>query len=183
MPSISKIALTLLSLSYVLAAPLPQFAGEGAAANTIFSDTDNGVGYGFENAEDNIAGNIATVKGAFPAVRRQLAGEGAAADSILTDTDNGVGYGTENAETTSRATSPLSRVLPQGLLLPQRLPQRPPRKALSLAVNSTRSPTALARSGTQPVLARRQFQSSLLLTALTGRRLALLRTRVRRKAR
>jgi hypothetical protein len=62
MPSISRIVLTLLSISYVLAAPLPQLAGEGAAANSILSDTDNGVGYGIENAEDNIAGNVATVK-------------------------------------------------------------------------------------------------------------------------
>jgi hypothetical protein len=98
MPSISRIVLTLLSISYVLAAPLPQLAGEGAAANSILSDTDNGVGYGIENAEDNIAGNVATVNGVVLAVRRQLAGEGAATDSILTDTDNGFGYGTEDAE-------------------------------------------------------------------------------------
>jgi hypothetical protein len=86
--------------SGVIAAPLPQLAGEGAAADSIISQTDNGVGYGTENALDNLAGNVNTVKGAVPAVpavRRQLAGEGAAADSIISQTDNGVGYGTENA--------------------------------------------------------------------------------------
>jgi hypothetical protein len=86
-----------------LAAPVPQLAGEGAAANSILSDTDNGVGYGTEDALDNTANLITSLKGGVPALparfraRRQLAGEGAAADSILSDTDNGVGYGTENA--------------------------------------------------------------------------------------
>lgn len=93
----------LLFCSATLAAPVPQLAGEGAAANSILSSTDNGVGYGIENAEDNTAALITSTKGGIPAVpatkaRRQLAGEGAAADSILTDTDNGVGYGVENAE-------------------------------------------------------------------------------------
>ncbi|TKA83068.1 hypothetical protein B0A55_00928 [Friedmanniomyces simplex] len=82
----------------VLAAPLPQLAGEGAAANSILSSTDNGVGFGIENAEDNLAGNVATLKADGVPAKRQLAGEGAAADSILSSTDNGVGYGTENAE-------------------------------------------------------------------------------------
>jgi len=83
----------------VLAAPLPQLHGEGVAADALLTDTDNGVGYGVENAEDNLAGNVATVKAAVPAaVRRQLHGEGVAADALLTDTDNGVGYGIENAE-------------------------------------------------------------------------------------
>ena len=77
----------------VLAAPLPQLAGEGAACNSILSSTDNGVGYGIENAEDNIAKSISGKK-----VTRQLAGEGAACNSILSSTDNGVGYGIENAE-------------------------------------------------------------------------------------
>lgn len=93
-----------------LAAPLPQLAGEGAAANSILSSTDNGVGYGIENAEDNTAALIASAKGGStggaaapagpppPKAKRQLAGEGAAANSILSSTDNGVGYGIENAE-------------------------------------------------------------------------------------
>lgn len=93
----------LLFCTGVLAAPVPQLAGEGAAANSILSDTDNGVGFGIENAEDNTANLITATKGgaavpAVPKLRRQLAGEGAAADSILTDTDNGVGFGIENAE-------------------------------------------------------------------------------------
>jgi hypothetical protein len=87
----------------VLAAPLPQLAGEGSAADSILTDTDNGVGFGIENAEDNIADNIAQIKGSVPATPallrvRQLAGEGAAANSILSDTENGVGFGIENAE-------------------------------------------------------------------------------------
>ncbi|EME85526.1 uncharacterized protein MYCFIDRAFT_18549, partial [Pseudocercospora fijiensis CIRAD86] len=57
----------------VLAAPVPQLAGEGAACNSVLSSTDNGVGYGVENAEDNTANTIS-------------------------GTDNGVGYGVENAE-------------------------------------------------------------------------------------
>jgi hypothetical protein len=32
-----------------------QLAGEGSLFDSLFSDTDNGVGYGVENAEDNIA--------------------------------------------------------------------------------------------------------------------------------
>jgi HPt (histidine-containing phosphotransfer) domain-containing protein len=107
--------------SSVIAAPLPQLAGEGAAANSIISDTDNGVGYGTENALDNLAGNVATLKGAAPAaraVRRQLGGEGAAADSIISDTDNGVGYGTENVldalagnVATLKGTAPAARAI------------------------------------------------------------------------
>lgn len=80
--------------STVLAAPLPQLAGEGAACNSIFSSTDNGIGYGIENAENNIASNL---KGKTVG-RRQLAGEGALCDSIFSSTDNGIGYGIENAE-------------------------------------------------------------------------------------
>jgi hypothetical protein len=64
MPSISKIILAALLLtSSALALPTPQLAGEGAALNSIFSSTDNGVGHSVEAAEENIAGNIASVKG------------------------------------------------------------------------------------------------------------------------
>lgn len=35
-----------------------QLAGEGAACNSVLSSTDNGVGYGVENAEDNTANLI-----------------------------------------------------------------------------------------------------------------------------
>jgi hypothetical protein len=74
-----------------LAAPvgIRQLAGEGSACNSIFTSTDNGVGYGTEYGEENLAKSIK---------QRQLHGEGEACDSILTQTDNGVGYGTENAE-------------------------------------------------------------------------------------
>ncbi|KAL5381486.1 hypothetical protein DPSP01_007199 [Paraphaeosphaeria sporulosa] len=93
------LTLALLTVAYAL--PTPQLAGEGAAANSLLSSTDNGVGYGIENAEDNTAALVGSIKGsipAVPAVRRQLAGEGAAANSLLSSTDNGVGYGIENAE-------------------------------------------------------------------------------------
>ena len=45
-------AILAFTFSGVLAAPLPQLAGEGAACNSVLSSTDNGVGYGVENAED-----------------------------------------------------------------------------------------------------------------------------------
>jgi len=54
MPSFSKTVLLLSAVSqfaFVLAAPVPQLAGEGSACNSILSSTDNGVGYGVENAE------------------------------------------------------------------------------------------------------------------------------------
>jgi hypothetical protein len=35
-----------------------QLAGEGAAADSLFTDTDNGIGYGVEHAEDNTANLI-----------------------------------------------------------------------------------------------------------------------------
>jgi len=92
MPSYSSLFVTLLLSTNVLALPLPQLAGEGAACDSILSSTDNGVGYGVENAENNVAATISSVR------RRQLAGEGAACNSVLSSTDNGVGYGIENAE-------------------------------------------------------------------------------------
>jgi hypothetical protein len=53
MPSITKSLLLLAALQAftTLAAPIPQLAGEGAACNSVLSSTDNGVGYGVENAE------------------------------------------------------------------------------------------------------------------------------------
>ncbi|KAK5703035.1 hypothetical protein LTR97_003981 [Elasticomyces elasticus] len=96
----SAIAAVILAFAsvQVFAAPLPQLAGEGAAANSILSGTDNAIGFGIKNAEDKLAGNVATVKGLIPTTKRQLAGEGAAANSILSGTDNAVGYGIEDAE-------------------------------------------------------------------------------------
>ncbi|KAH6637377.1 hypothetical protein C7974DRAFT_450233 [Boeremia exigua] len=73
MPSATKTILALILLSAASALPTPQLAGEGAAADSLFSSTDNGIGYGIENAEDNLAALIASNKGAAPAapVRRQ----------------------------------------------------------------------------------------------------------------
>jgi hypothetical protein len=64
MPSFTKTLLAILLATSVAAIPVPQLAGEGAAANSILSETDNAIGYGIEDAEDNIAANIVTLKGA-----------------------------------------------------------------------------------------------------------------------
>jgi hypothetical protein len=105
----------LLFSTTILAAPLPQLAGEGEALNSIFSSTDNGIGFGVENAEDNTADLITSIKGGStgsttPAgsggappppphkVRRQFAGEGQALNSIFSSTDNGVGFAVKDAE-------------------------------------------------------------------------------------
>jgi hypothetical protein len=91
----TRVVLILLLGQTSLAAPIyrRQLAGEGSACNSIFTSTDNGVGYGIEYAEENAAKMLSSnIK------QRQLHGEGEACDSILTQTDNGVGYGIENAE-------------------------------------------------------------------------------------
>ncbi|THW94048.1 hypothetical protein D6D17_08217 [Aureobasidium pullulans] len=102
MPSLNKsilILATITQAAFVLAAPIPQLAGEGNACSSILSSTDNGIGYGIENAEDNTAALIKSGK----VGRRQLAGEGNACSSILSSTDNGVGYGVKNAEDNTAA--------------------------------------------------------------------------------
>jgi hypothetical protein len=63
MPSFTKSLITLLLTTTALALPTPQLAGEGAALNSIFSSTDNGIGYGIKNAEQNLANNVAQLKG------------------------------------------------------------------------------------------------------------------------
>lgn len=63
MPSAAKNILALIFLTAVAALPTPQLAGEGQAFDSVFTDTDNGVGYGIENAEDNLAGLISGTKG------------------------------------------------------------------------------------------------------------------------
>ncbi|KAH7093770.1 hypothetical protein FB567DRAFT_180679 [Paraphoma chrysanthemicola] len=80
MPSPSKLIISFILLTTAIALPTPQLAGEGQAFDSIFTDTDNGVGYGIENAEDNIAGTVAALKGTSatgpanppPPTRRQL---------------------------------------------------------------------------------------------------------------
>jgi hypothetical protein len=62
MPSFSKALIALVLLTSAAATPIPQLAGEGAAADSIFSQTDNAIGYGIEDAEENLAGNIASLK-------------------------------------------------------------------------------------------------------------------------
>lgn len=108
----SKMLLTLALFTAAYALPTPQLAGEGAAANSVFSSTDNGVGFGTENALDNAAALISGTKSGStssaggssaapppppPPARRQLGGEGAASNSVFSSTDNGVGFGLEDA--------------------------------------------------------------------------------------
>ena len=63
MPSTKKIMLALTIFTMAAALPTPQLAGEGQAADSILTDTDNGVGHGIENAENNLAGLITSLKG------------------------------------------------------------------------------------------------------------------------
>ncbi|USP74005.1 hypothetical protein yc1106_01279 [Curvularia clavata] len=76
MPSAKKIMLALAIFTMATALPTPQLAGEGQAADSIFTDTDNGVGHGIENAENNLAATISSIKGGTPLPatprRRQL---------------------------------------------------------------------------------------------------------------
>lgn len=72
-------ALCVLAACPVLAAPIQdtqalarrQAAGVGQGSDDLFTDLDNGTGYGIEDAEDNTANTINQIKGAVPA-RRQL---------------------------------------------------------------------------------------------------------------
>lgn len=70
----TKTTLALILLTAASALLTPQFASKSAAANSIFSSTDNGLGYGIENAEDKTAALIMSFKGSAPAApaRRQL---------------------------------------------------------------------------------------------------------------
>lgn len=63
MPSAMKTIVAFLVLTAVGALPTPQLAGEGAAADSIFTDTDNGVGYSVKDAEENTAGLVTSIKG------------------------------------------------------------------------------------------------------------------------
>lgn len=51
-----------------------------AACDSVLTSTDNGVGYGVEDAEDNTAGTISST-----GVRRQLAGEGGQRNGAVHD--------------------------------------------------------------------------------------------------
>lgn len=64
MTQLAKLLLALLLSANHLAVAAPvnvlvvyprQLAGEGSFFDSVFTDTDNGVGYGVENAEDNLA--------------------------------------------------------------------------------------------------------------------------------
>lgn len=73
MAPLSRYILTTLALFALSAvsAPVPQLAGEGAACNSVLSSTDNGVGYGTEDAEDNTANTVSQTKGSTPGRRRR----------------------------------------------------------------------------------------------------------------
>lgn len=58
MPSFSKVVLATVLITFAAAAPYPQLHGEGAAADALFTSTDNGIGYSVENAENDIANVI-----------------------------------------------------------------------------------------------------------------------------
>lgn len=79
------------------------------ACNSILSQTDNGIGYGIENAEDNTAKTISSTP-KVPAARRQLdkisngaqaisdaAGTGASTSAVTTELDNIDGTSTGGA--------------------------------------------------------------------------------------
>lgn len=101
MPSSTKILVTLFLATFAVARPAPQLAGEGSAANSLLSDTDNGVGYGIENAEDNLAGNVAALRGgagAPPALHRRQGDKIAKGAQTLS---NAAGTGQETESITS----------------------------------------------------------------------------------
>ncbi|KAI6760411.1 hypothetical protein HG530_009271 [Fusarium avenaceum] len=58
MTQLIKLLIILAATGAILGAPIMntrQLAGEGNFFDSMFTDTDNGVGYGVENAEDNLA--------------------------------------------------------------------------------------------------------------------------------
>nr|RBQ87603.1 hypothetical protein FVER53263_00003 [Fusarium verticillioides] len=58
MTQLAKLLIILAAASATLSAPTMrprQLAGEGSFFDSVFSGTDNGIGYGVENAEDNAA--------------------------------------------------------------------------------------------------------------------------------
>ncbi|CAJ0548470.1 Ff.00g020830.m01.CDS01 [Fusarium sp. VM40] len=58
MTQLIKLLIILAATGVTLGAPVMkprQLAGEGNFFDSVFTDTDNGVGYGVENAEDNLA--------------------------------------------------------------------------------------------------------------------------------
>lgn len=58
-----KSLITLSLLTSALALPTPQLAGTGAMFDSLFTELDNGIGYGVKNAETNLAGVVGGAKG------------------------------------------------------------------------------------------------------------------------
>ncbi|KAF5576101.1 hypothetical protein FPANT_11092 [Fusarium pseudoanthophilum] len=126
MTQLTKLLIILAAASATFSAPTMkprQLAGEGSFFDSVFSGTDNGVGYGVENAEDNAAtllgGKTTTGGGGSttnppppPKVKRQAdkiangaatdlhaVGQDKAADLVQTDGDNIDGQLTQDAAT------------------------------------------------------------------------------------
>ncbi|KAF4334736.1 hypothetical protein FBEOM_11418 [Fusarium beomiforme] len=126
MTQLTRLLIILAVASATLGAPTiqpRQLAGEGRACDSVLSDTDNGVGYGVENADDHAAtlvggkttGGGATGTGGNPPpskVKRQgdkiangaatdlhAIGQDKAADLVQTDGDNVDGQLTQDAAT------------------------------------------------------------------------------------
>ncbi|ENH75696.1 hypothetical protein FOC1_g10003855 [Fusarium oxysporum f. sp. cubense race 1] len=125
MTQLTKLLIILAAATATLGAPTMkprQLAGEGSFFDSVFTGTDNGVGYGVENAEDNAAtllGGKATSGGGGstsnppqPKVKRQAdkiangaatdlhaVGQDKAADLVQTDGDNIDGQLTQDAAT------------------------------------------------------------------------------------
>lgn len=105
MPSQKKTMIAFAIFTMATALPTPQLAGEGQAANSIFTDTDNGIGYGTENAENNLAGLISSLKGNAAATpplpasprRRQLDKIANGAQNVA----NAAGVGSSTTSTTN----------------------------------------------------------------------------------
>ncbi|KAG9508336.1 hypothetical protein J7337_001900 [Fusarium musae] len=97
MTQLAKLLIILAAASATLSAPTMrprQLAGEGSFFDSVFSGTDNGVGYGVENAEDNAA---------------SLLGD-KAADLVQTDGDNIDGQLTQDAATLGGQIVPVGTV-------------------------------------------------------------------------
>ncbi|EWG35784.1 hypothetical protein FVEG_00003 [Fusarium verticillioides 7600] len=117
MTQLAKLLIILAAASATLSAPTMrprQLAGEGSFFDSVFSGTDNGIGYGVENAEDNAASLLGAPNPPPPPpkVKRQAdkiangaaidlhaIGQDKAADLVQTDGDNIDGQLTQDAAT------------------------------------------------------------------------------------
>ncbi|EWY92186.1 hypothetical protein FOYG_05771 [Fusarium oxysporum NRRL 32931] len=107
MTQLTKLLIILAVASATLSAAtmkLRQLAGEGSFFDSVFTGTDNGVGYGVENAEDNAATLLVAKRQADKiangaATDLHAVGQDKAADLVQTDGDNIDGQLTQYAAT------------------------------------------------------------------------------------